>query len=126
MAPPEPARSPVAVPPRVSLQNVTSRYNEGQRRLTALEDFTLSISRGEFVSIVGPSGSGKSTLLDIVAGLLAPDSGQVFMSGFPTTAQERLGQSAYMRQRDLLVPWRTALGNAALGLEATGVPRKAA
>jgi ABC-type nitrate/sulfonate/bicarbonate transport system ATPase subunit len=112
--------------PRVALEHVTSRYDEGKRRLTALEDLSLSVMPGEFVSIVGPSGSGKSTLLDIVAGLLMPDVGEVLMAGHPTTAQDRLGQSAYMRQRDLLVPWRTALGNAALGLEATGVPRRTA
>ena len=112
--------------PRVALEHVTSRYDEGRRRLTALEDLSLSVLPGEFVSIVGPSGSGKSTLLDIVAGLLAPDAGEVLMSGHATTAAERLGQAAYMRQRDLLVPWRTALGNAALGLEATGISRRAA
>ena len=112
--------------PRVALEHVTSRYDEGRRRLTALDDLTVSVLPGEFVSIVGPSGSGKSTLLDIVAGLLAPESGHVLMDGEPTTAGVRLGQSAYMRQRDLLVPWRTTLGNAALGLEATGVSRQAA
>jgi ABC-type nitrate/sulfonate/bicarbonate transport system ATPase subunit len=114
------------VAPRVALEQVTSRYDEGKRRLTALEDLTLSVMPAEFVSIVGPSGSGKSTLLDIVAGLLKPDVGQVLMSGEPTTAPGRLGQAAYMRQRDLLVPWRTTLGNAALGLEATGMSRRAA
>lgn len=112
--------------PRVALEHVTSRYDEGKRRLTALDDLTVSVLPGEFVSIVGPSGSGKSTLLDIVAGLVAPDAGYVLMDGEPTTAEVRLGQSAYMRQRDLLVPWRTTLGNAALGLEATGVSRRAA
>lgn len=112
--------------PRVALEHVTSHYDEGGRRLTALEDLTLSVMPAEFVSIVGPSGSGKSTLLDLVAGLLTPDDGQVLMNGRVTTAAGRLGQAAYMRQRDLLVPWRTALGNAALGLEATGVPRRTA
>jgi NitT/TauT family transport system ATP-binding protein len=123
---PDPVPPPVDMTPRVALERVTSRYDEGRRRLTALEDLTLSVLPAGFVSIVGPSGSGKSTLLDIVAGLLKPDEGQVLMSGKPTTASERLGQSAYMRQRDLLVPWRTALGNAALGLEATGASRRTA
>ena len=126
MAEPDPVAAPAGAPPRVALEHVTSRYDEGKRRLTALEDLTLAVMPGEFVSIVGPSGSGKSTLLDIVAGLIEPDSGRVLMSGKPTTTADRLGQSAYMRQRDLLVPWRTALGNAALGLEASGVPRRAA
>lgn len=126
MPQPEPTRSPADVAPRVALDHVTSRYDEGKRRLTALEDLSLAVMPGEFVSIVGPSGSGKSTLLDIVAGLIAPDAGQVLMSGYPTSSTERLGQAAYMRQRDLLVPWRTALGNAALGLEASGLPRRMA
>lgn len=126
MAPPDHTRPLAGVASRVALEHVTSRYDEGRRRLTALEDLSLTVSTREFVSIVGPSGSGKSTLLDIVAGLLVPDAGQVLMSGCPTTVHDRLGQSAYMRQRDLLVPWRTTLENAALGLEASGVSRRKA
>lgn len=114
------------VAPRIALEDVTSRYNEGGRRLTALEGLTLSVMPAEFVCIVGPSGSGKSTLLDLVAGLLSPDAGRVLMHGELTTAAQRLGQAAYMRQRDLLVPWRTTVGNAALGLEARGIPRRTA
>lgn len=126
MAPPDLNRLPENGVPRVALRHVTSRYNEGKQHLTALQDLSLFVSPGEFVSIVGPSGSGKSTLLDIVAGLLDPDAGEVLMFGYVTTADQRLGQSSYMRQRDLLVPWRTTLGNASLGLEATGVPRREA
>lgn len=126
MAPADRNSVSAGAPARVALERVTSRYDEGRRRLTALEDLSLAVSQGEFLSIVGPSGSGKSTLLDIVAGLIAPDEGQVLMSGRPTTPAERLGQAAYMRQRDLLVPWRTTLQNAALGLEASGVPRREA
>lgn len=126
MARPDPGSASERVAPRVALSHVTSRYVEGRQRLTALEDLSLAVQPGEFVSIVGPSGSGKSTLLDIVAGLLTPDAGRVMMRGRETSAAERLGQAAYMRQRDLLVPWRTTLGNAALGLEATGVARRAA
>lgn len=123
---PDPSSPLAGLTPRVALEHVTSHYDEGGRRLTALEDLTLSVMPAEFVSIVGPSGSGKSTLLDLVAGLLTPDAGRILMHGHPVTAAERLGQAAYMRQRDLLVPWRTALGNAALGLEARGVSRRAA
>ncbi|MCA9878987.1 MAG: ABC transporter ATP-binding protein [Thermomicrobiales bacterium] len=126
MAQPDPSHIREPSAPRFALEHVTSRYVEGRQRLTALQDVSLAVQPGEFVSVVGPSGSGKSTLLDIVAGLLSPDAGQVTMCGWPTTAAERLGQAAYMRQRDLLVPWRTTLGNAALGLEATGVTRRAA
>ena len=112
-----------AGPIRLQLTDIVSTYEEAGRRLTALDGLSLTVGVGEFVAIVGPSGSGKSTLLDIVAGLLTQDSGVVCLDGEPTTAQERLGRSAYMQQRDLLLPWRTTLGNAALGLEAAGMPR---
>ncbi|MFT4038082.1 MAG: ATP-binding cassette domain-containing protein [Thermomicrobiales bacterium] len=111
---------------RVLLRGVTSTYVEGGQTLTALADLTLRVMPGEFVAIVGPSGSGKSTMLDLVAGLQSPAAGDVLLDGAVTTAAQRLGRTAYMRQRDLLLSWRTTVGNAALGLEATGVPRAAA
>jgi ABC-type nitrate/sulfonate/bicarbonate transport system ATPase subunit len=114
---------PPAAPVRLQLTNIVSTYEEADRRLTALAGLDLTVRAAEFVAIVGPSGSGKSTLLDIVAGLLSQDSGEVRLEGKLTTARERLGRAAYMQQRDLLLPWRTTLGNAALGLEASGVPR---
>lgn len=106
----------------VALTGVTSRYREGQRVLTALDGVTLSVAPGEFVALIGPSGSGKSTLLDLVAGLIEPDAGTIRIAGAPASAS-RLGRTAYMRQRDLLVPWRTILGNAVLALEAAGEAR---
>jgi ABC-type nitrate/sulfonate/bicarbonate transport system ATPase subunit len=112
-----------ARPSRLVLEDIVSTYEEGDQRLTALDGLTLSVMEAEFVALVGPSGSGKSTLLDIVAGLLTQESGTVRLDGELTTAEQRLGQSAYMQQRDLLLPWRTTTGNAALGLEATGWSR---
>jgi ABC-type nitrate/sulfonate/bicarbonate transport system ATPase subunit len=110
-------------PPRLQLDGIVSTYEEEGRRLTALDGLSLSVGVAEFVALVGPSGSGKSTLLDIVAGLLEPDRGAVRLDDVATTARQRLGQSAYMQQRDLLLPWRTTIANAALGLEASGTPR---
>lgn len=112
-----------AEPPRLQLKDIVSTYDEGGRRLTALAGLNLTVGVAEFVALVGPSGSGKSTLLDIVSGLLTPDSGEIRIDGEPTSASERLGRSAYMQQRDLLLPWRSTVGNAALGLEAAGMPR---
>ena len=106
--------------PRLELEEIVSTYEEGAQRLTALDGLSLKVAEAEFVALVGPSGSGKSTLLDIVAGLITQDSGAVRLDGQLTTAEQRLGQSAYMQQRDLLLPWRTTTGNAALGLEASG------
>jgi ABC-type nitrate/sulfonate/bicarbonate transport system ATPase subunit len=110
-------------PPRLELEDIVSTYEEGGRHLTALDGLSVTVGEAEFVALVGPSGSGKSTLLDIVAGLITQDSGVVRLVGERTTAAQRLGQSAYMQQRDLLLPWRTTTGNAALGLEAAGVSR---
>ena len=112
--------------PAVALDRVTSTYREGASMLTALEDISLEIGAGEFVAIIGPSGSGKSTLLDIVAGLIEPETGTVSLSGEALPASRRLGRTAYMRQRDLLLPWRTIAGNAALALEARGMPAREA
>jgi ABC-type nitrate/sulfonate/bicarbonate transport system ATPase subunit len=109
--------------PRLELENIVSTYEEGGRRLIALDGLSVTVGEAEFVALVGPSGSGKSTLLDIVAGLITQDSGTVRLNDMPTTAEQRLGQSAYMQQRDLLLPWRTTTGNAALGLEASGWSR---
>jgi ABC-type nitrate/sulfonate/bicarbonate transport system ATPase subunit len=109
--------------PRLELEQIVSTYEEGAQRLTALNGLSLKVAEAEFVALVGPSGSGKSTLLDIVAGLVTQDSGAVRLDGQLTTAQQRLGRSAYMQQRDLLLPWRTTTGNAALGLEASGMSR---
>jgi ABC-type nitrate/sulfonate/bicarbonate transport system ATPase subunit len=108
---------------RLELEAIVSTYEEGARRLTALDGLSLQVADAEFVALVGPSGSGKSTLLDIVAGLISQDSGAVRLNGRLTTAEQRLGHSAYMQQRDLLLPWRTTSANAALGLEASGMSR---
>jgi ABC-type nitrate/sulfonate/bicarbonate transport system ATPase subunit len=105
----------------LSLDNVTRRY----RRVTALEGVDLSVRRDEVLAVVGPSGCGKSTLLELMAGLQEPDEGTVSAAG-ATDAAARRAVCAYMPQRDLLLPWRTALANAALALECQGVPRSEA
>jgi len=83
----------------------------------ALDGVDLEVRAGEAVAIVGPSGCGKSTLLEILAGLQQPDSGRVDGGG---------ETCAFMPQSDLLLPWRDALGNAALALECTGTAPKTA
>jgi NitT/TauT family transport system ATP-binding protein len=90
--------------------------------LVALDGVTFEIERHSRIGIVGPSGGGKSTLLQIVAGLLEPTSGTVNVEG-ATAAKDRLARCAMMPQRDLLLPWRTALDNAIIALENRGVSR---
>ncbi len=112
--------------PVLVVEGVSATFVEQRRRLAVLRDVSLTLGRNEFVSIVGPSGSGKTTLLDIISGLIEQDTGSVSLDGVSTTAEERLGRSAYMHQRDLLLPWRSALDNAALGLEVQGTGKSAA
>jgi ABC-type nitrate/sulfonate/bicarbonate transport system ATPase subunit len=112
--------------PLLAVTRVEAWYQEEGQTLQALADITFDVGDGEFVALIGPSGSGKSTLLDIISGLYPQTSGEVAIDGEVLTTEERLGHAAYMRQRDLLMPWRTALDNAALALEAHGVSRREA
>ena len=87
----------------------------------AVEQASLSVADGEFVSIVGPTGCGKSTLLNIVAGLRAPTSGSVSIFGAPLASLNR--RAGYLFQTDALFPWKTALENVAIGLDIAGIPQ---
>lgn len=89
-------------------------------RVTAIEHVDFSLRPDEFVSIIGPSGCGKSTLFNVIAGLLVPDSGAVYLDGHEIVG--RPGKVAYMMQRDLLLPWRSILENVILGPELAGKP----
>ncbi len=106
----------------VRARGLSKSYTYPDGTLPVLQDISFGVEPGEFVSFVGPSGSGKSTLLNILAGLESPDSGEVSVSG----SEPRPGNTAYMPQRDVLLPWRSALDNAILGLEVHGVPRSEA
>ena len=115
-------------PMSVTLKGVFKSFSRDGGRLEVLRDISLDVQAGRFVSILGPSGSGKSTLLGILAGLDEPDEGSMELrsareSGLETS---RLGRVGYMPQRDLLLPWRTALDNAIVGLEVQGVPKEVA
>ncbi|MEW5989387.1 MAG: ABC transporter ATP-binding protein [Chloroflexota bacterium] len=85
----------------------------------AIQEVSLAIPAGAFVTLVGPSGVGKSTLLRILAGLLEPTAGQVWLDGAaPHQVDYRIG---IVFQKDNLMPWRTARGNVRLPLELQGV-----
>jgi ABC-type nitrate/sulfonate/bicarbonate transport system ATPase subunit len=112
--------------PAVLVDRLSATFVEHRQRLPVLRDVSFALGRNEFVAIIGPSGSGKTTLLDILAGLITPDAGEILLDGVRTMTAVRLGKSAYMHQRDLLLPWRSAVDNAALGLEVQGIGRGAA
>ena len=69
----------------LELKSVGKSYGSGDARTHVLEDVSLSVEEGEFVAIVGFSGSGKTTLINLMAGLIAPDSGEVLFRGKPVT-----------------------------------------
>ena len=100
----------------LSVSNVHHTYFSKEATTQALQDITLSIDKGEFVSFIGPSGCGKTTLLSIVAGLFEPTSGSVQIDN-----QDIFGNTdlsiGYMLQQDYLFPWKTIEENITLGLK---------
>jgi ABC-type nitrate/sulfonate/bicarbonate transport system ATPase subunit len=113
----EPTGSDVAAATSISVQGVAKAFGP----LQALSEVSVASDRGQFVSLVGPSGCGKSTLFNIMAGLIEPDTGRVWLGERDVTGHT--GHVGYMLQRDLLLPWRTVLDNVVLGLDVSGVPR---
>lgn len=87
----------------------------------ALAPTSLEFPQGRFTSVIGPSGCGKSTLFNLIAGLTSPSSGAILIDGEDVTAQA--GIVSYMLQKDLLLPWRSILGNVILGMEVRGIPK---
>jgi NitT/TauT family transport system ATP-binding protein len=104
----------VEFPVKLTINGLSKAFDE----LQVLEDIALSVAPGEFVSLVGPSGCGKTTLMRIVAGLEAADRGDIRIDGRVVT---RPGiDRGFVFQADSLLPWRTVLGNALIGLEVNG------
>jgi NitT/TauT family transport system ATP-binding protein len=99
----------------VALDDVRRAFRSRRGTVVALERMSLRAQAGEIVAVVGPSGCGKSTLLELICGLQTPDSGSV-----------RCAPAALMPQRDLLLPWASAIDNAALALRARGIGREEA
>jgi ABC-type lipoprotein export system ATPase subunit len=93
--------------------------------VVAVSGVDLEVPLHSRLAIVGPSGCGKSTLLALICGLDEPNEGTIDVLG-ATTSADRLRRCAWMPQRDLLLPWRDVLGNAALALENQGVRRRTA
>jgi NitT/TauT family transport system ATP-binding protein len=97
--------------PEIFLRNVSKRY----KSTTAVDNISLSVSRGEFITFLGPSGCGKSTLLKLISGLSPVSDGQIRANGMtPENARELM---SYIFQDATLLPWRTVEQNIGLGLE---------
>ncbi|HEV2790927.1 MAG TPA: ABC transporter ATP-binding protein, partial [Solirubrobacterales bacterium] len=93
--------------------------------LRTLASIALDAGPHETIGLVGPSGCGKSTLLELICGLAEPSAGRIEV-GSGSAADDRLARCAYMPQRDLLLPWYSAIDNAALALRNQGRSRREA
>ena len=105
----------------VELKNVCRSFRKGEETITPLNDVTLEIHEGDFVSLMGPSGTGKSTLLNLVAGIDRPDSGSITVAGTEITnlsrgqlADWRAANLGYIFQTHNLIPVLTAYENVEL------------
>lgn len=110
-------------PPRAAIEisNVGKGFGSaGTSAAPVLNDVSLDIAPGEFVTILGPSGCGKTTLLRLVNGLLTPDAGTVLVDGKPPTPGPDMG---FVFQSFRLIPWLTTADNVGFGLELSGVSR---
>ena len=119
-----PAGRPGTEAPIIEAKNVGVAFGkEGDpRRVVALQDASLTVRRGELVSLIGPSGCGKSSLLNIIGGLAQATSGQVLIDGEPVN--KPLPQKvAYVFQESTLFPWKNVLDNIILGMAFQGVPK---
>jgi NitT/TauT family transport system ATP-binding protein len=100
--------------PAVQISDVSKVFGRGDTTLQALDEVSLSVAPGEFVTLIGASGCGKSTLLNLIAGLDSPTSGEISAGG---------RRVSLMFQESALFPWLTAARNVELPLRAAGVPR---
>ncbi len=97
---------------------LSKAFRRGRDELRVLQRISLHAGEREFIAIIGPSGCGKTTFFNILAGLISPDEGNIFLDG--RKVPHLRGRMAYMQQKDLLLPWRNTLDNAILGLEIQG------
>lgn len=128
---PETGKSQTVDPPSTPLADTTGSgillraVGHSYGKLRTLDFLDLEVKAHGVIGLVGPSGCGKSTLLELVCGLREPSAGSVEVEG-ETAAEGRLARCAFMPQRDLLLPWYSAIDNAALALRNQGMRREAA
>ncbi len=107
----------------LEIRSIRKQFSKGEETITPLDDVSLDIEEGEFVSLMGASGTGKSTLLNLIAGIDRPDSGQIVVAGTDITRLSRTGLAnwraanlGYIFQTHNLIPVLTAYENVELPL----------
>src|SRR5467141_1645971 len=108
--------------PHIEVSNVSLTYDTPSGRVPGVEGVSFDIEASEFLCLVGPSGCGKTTLLNIIAGFLAPVSGEIRIGGKAVTGHG-MDRGVVFQDFAQLFPWRTALGNVAFGLEMKGIAK---
>jgi NitT/TauT family transport system ATP-binding protein len=113
--------------PHVTFDGVTKTFRSGARDVTAVEDLSFTVERGQRVAIVGETGCGKSTTISLLLGLAPATRGRVEIDGLDVYAHfDRFrGRVAAVFQTDRLLPWKTALANVRLPLQILGRPEAA-
>jgi len=105
----------------IRLNNIRKVFKKDDRETIAVEDVSLTIEKGELVSILGPSGCGKTTILRMIAGLVEPTGGKVVVDGVPV--KEPGSDRGMVFQDFALFPWRTVRKNVEFGLEISKMPK---
>jgi len=102
--------------PKIKVDHLGVTYEMGgQQKVNVLKDIDFEADEGSFVCILGPSGCGKSTLFNVIAGLISPTTGNIYLDG--QSINGKTGLVGYMFQKDLLLPWRSIIENIYLGAE---------
>lgn len=106
----------------IDLNSVTLAFGAGRNAVIALQDLTLNLEPGDFLTILGPSGCGKSSLISTIAGFQPPHSGTLRVDGEPIAGPG--ADRGVVFQQPTLFPWKTVWKNVDFGLKVRGIPRK--
>lgn len=104
----------------IQIKDLSVCFGDQANSTIAVNNVSLEIKAGEFVSIIGPSGCGKSTLLNVVAGFIKPTKGQALIDGKPITGPG--SDRGVVFQQYSLFPWKTVKANVEFGLKMQGMP----
>ncbi len=108
--------------PQIRIKDLCKEYRTDDSETVAIAGFNLDVKRGETISFIGPSGCGKTTILRMIAGLMEPTSGEVYIDGEPCT---KPGPDRGMVFQDFaLFPWRTVRKNVEFGMEVNGISKE--
>ncbi len=109
---------------QLEFKNVSLTYQTKNGEIQAIKSLSFNCNEGEFLSIIGPSGCGKTTVLSLIAGLIKPSSGKIYINGIDISTSKAKIELGYMLQKDQLFPWRTIEKNVYLPLEIKGINTK--